>query len=357
MSGLLLVGADPAPMLAHDTGPGHPERPERLAAVHRALRARFPDPDRWLDAPPAPREALVRVHDERHVERVLATSGTRGWLDPDTPYGPRSAEAARLAAGCALEAVRAVRDGRAATAFAAVRPPGHHAERDRAQGFCLFNNAAVAIADALAREPSGRVLVVDWDVHHGNGVQHLFDDDPRVLHVDLHQHPLYPGTGRPEETGRGAGRGWSVNVALPAGRTDADYLEVFDALLTPAMERFAPGLVVVSAGFDAHRDDPLGGMRLTADGFAALAGRLVTWTRAAGARGPAAILEGGYDLAGLAGSAAAVAAVLDGEPAPDPAGRADAATRAAIEATRGAHRATSGPLGAAGRHDGRGETR
>ena len=354
---LAIVPADPGPMAAHDTGPGHPERPERLAVVHRALRERFAGPAHRLEAPPAGRAELERVHDPRHVDRVLATAGRRGRLDPDTPFGPESADAARAAAGAALAALRAVRCGRARTAFAAIRPPGHHAERDRACGFCLFNNAAVAIADLLEEDPGARVAVLDWDVHHGNGVQHLFDADPRVLHADLHQHPLFPGTGGPGEIGRGPGRGYSINVALPAGRTDADYLAVLDDLVGPAVLRFAPRVVVICAGFDAHAADPLGGMRLTEDGFAALAGRVVDWTRRTGALGPVAFLEGGYDLTALAASTVRVAAVLGGEPPPPLEARADSVTKAAIEATRAAHLATNGPLGITGDHDAGKETR
>ncbi len=346
MPGLRIAGADPRPMLAHETGPGHPERAERLAAVHAALRRRFPEPARWIEARPAGAGLLGLVHDESYVARVLATAGRSGWLDPDTPFGPASAEAARHAVGCAVAAVRAVLDASADSALAPVRPPGHHAERDRASGFCLFDNAAIAIADALASGRARRVFVLDWDVHHGNGVQNAFRSDPRVLHVDLHQHPLFPGTGLPNEIGDGPGRGLSVNVALPAGRQDGDYLAVLDDLVAPALAAFDPDLVVICAGFDAHAADPLGGMNLTTAGFAALAGRALRWAQASGARGPVAILEGGYDLRALADSVTAVAAVLDGGPVPrlDPA--ADPATLRAIAATRAAHAPAGGPVSA-----------
>jgi acetoin utilization deacetylase AcuC-like enzyme len=295
----------------HDSGRGHPERPERLEAIRRGLG------DAGLEARlepaasrPATHEELLRVHSEGLVRSVAATEGRTVRFDPDTQAGPRSYPAALRAAGAAVDAVQRVLDGALDRAFCLCRPPGHHAERDTAMGFCLFNNVAVAAAHALAAGLQ-RVLVVDFDVHHGNGTQHIFEEDPRVLYVSSHEYPFYPGTGAIDEVGKGEGRGFTVNLPLPAGLGDGDFTAVYREVVEPVARAFAPELVLVSAGFDAYVDDPLAGMRLTARGYRELI--QVCIDCAAGARGVVVLLEGGYDLGGLAACAAAVAQGLLGE--------------------------------------------
>ena len=290
----------------HDAGPGHPERPERLEAVRRGLRQ-----GGLVEAlvPLAPRPAtgaeLVRVHTPEHVDRVAAADGKRVRFDPDTAMGPRSYAAAMRAAGAVVDAVEKVLDGAIDRAFCNVRPPGHHAKPERAMGFCLLNNVAVGAAAALARGLT-RVAVIDFDVHHGNGTQDAFYRDRRVLFVSSHQFPFYPGTGDLDEVGEGEGRGFTVNLPMPAGMGDGDYRRAYREIVEPIGRAFDPELVLVSAGFDAHRDDPLGGMALTAGGFAELMDVcLGVASRAARGR-LVAVLEGGYDLDGIADSTAAV---------------------------------------------------
>ena len=297
--------------IAHDPGPMHPERPERLKSIHAVL-ARAPVAGTERVAPrQATRDELTRVHAPRYVDAVLALEGRSAQLDPDTSTSERSVEAALLAAGSAAQAVDDVMSGAATNAFALVRPPGHHAESDRAMGFCLFNNAAVA-AEAARRNGAERVLLLDWDVHHGNGSQHSFWSRRDVLYASSHQHPFYPGTGAPELIGEGEGRGFNVNCGLPGGQGDADYGALFESLFLPIAEQFRPELVVVSAGFDAHRADPLGGMRVTERGFAAMCSALKGVAERHAKGRIVLLLEGGYDLDGLAQSVHACVEVLAG---------------------------------------------
>jgi acetoin utilization deacetylase AcuC-like enzyme len=296
----------------HDSGPGHPERPERLDAIRAGLRAAGLERELRLLAPRAAGlDELARVHAGAHVERVAATRGRGARFDADTQAGPRSYEAAVKAAGGALDAVERVLGGDLRRAYCLARPPGHHAEAGRAMGFCLFNNVAVAAAHALARGLT-RVLIVDFDVHHGNGTQALFYDDPRVLYVSSHAWPFYPGTGAVDELGEGAGAGFTLNLPLPMGLGDAEYTALYREIVAPVTRAFDPELVLVSAGFDAYRDDPLAGMRLTAAGYAELT--RVCLEAAEGAAGGRAVflLEGGYSLEGLAlGSQAIVEGLLE----------------------------------------------
>jgi acetoin utilization deacetylase AcuC-like enzyme len=292
----------------HNTPPGHPERPERadvFDAVVRQWRDRGPE----IAAPrPATREELLRVHSAEHVKAIAETSGRATMLDPDTFTSPESYEIALLAAGAAVQAMEYALETRE-TAVALVRPPGHHAERDRPMGFCLFNNVAVAAAAALARGLS-RVAVVDIDVHHGNGTQWMFYDDPRVLYVSTHQYPFYPGTGAAHEIGRGAGEGCTFNVPLEAGATDADYALAYFSIGN-VLERYAPELLLLSAGYDAHEDDPLASMRVSTAGYAAV----VSLLKGAASRAKcpvAAVTEGGYDLDALRACLDASLSVLDG---------------------------------------------
>jgi len=258
--------------LGHDTGPGHPECPERLEAVLDAIRGN-PVGSRLIEVEPraATVEELCLIHDAEYVGEIrdmCARGGGR--LDFDTPLSADSYEVALLSAGTVLTAVDAVLEGEVDNAFALVRPPGHHARPTRGMGFCLFNNVAVA-AQFARRVPSiARVLIVDWDVHHGNGTQDAFYRDGNVFYFSTHQHPHYPGTGRHDESGIGDGAGATLNVPLTAGSGDDAYLSAFEDRLVPAADAFRPDLVMISAGFDAHALDPLAGMLVTADGFGAL---------------------------------------------------------------------------------------
>ncbi len=309
--------ADPV-FMEHDTGPGHPERAERLEKIYALLDQKGLSP-KALNVPlrPATEPELLRVHSQAHLDRIASTAGREQvYLDGDTPTSPRSYEAALLAAGSLLNAVDAVMEGQVKNAFALVRPPGHHAERDRAMGFCLFNNIAVAAHHALDRHGLARVLIVDWDLHHGNGTQSAFYADPRVLYFSTHQYPYYPGSGGLDETGAGSGEGFTVNVPLPPGCGDAVYDAVFETILTPVARGFKPELILVSAGFDIYHRDPLGGMKVTEDGFARMTGRLMGLADES-ARGRVAVaLEGGYNLDGLAQGVAAVVEVMMGLKAP-----------------------------------------
>jgi len=282
----------------HDPGYGHPERPARYAAVERAVAAAGAPVESAVEAP---RGDLEQVHDAAYlsaVERLAAAGG--GHLDPDTAVNDASFRAAALASGAALAAVDAVIDGEIERAFCGGRPPGHHAERARAMGFCLINHAAVAAAHAR-RSSAARVAILDWDAHHGNGTQAIFYDDPSVLYVSLHQWPFYPGTGSADQRGAGAAEGATVNVPVPAGIGEADYLELFYQVALPAVRSFAPDLLIVSAGFDAHRDDPLCSLGLTSGAFARM-----TESVADIGSGQVFVLEGGYDLDALEESVLAV---------------------------------------------------
>lgn len=295
--------------LQHDPGPGHPERPARLRAVLEALdRDRFRVIDR-IEAPQATREQLERVHDARQVERILTCTPAEGdscRLDEDTVMSAGSVEAALRAAGAVVAAVDAALGGAARRAFCAVRPPGHHATGDQAMGFCLFNNIAVAAAHALAAHGLERVAIADFDVHHGNGTQAIFEHEPRVLFASSHQSPLYPGSGGEDECGVGN----IVNATLPPGAGSHEFREIWERVLLPRLEAFRPQLVLVSAGFDAHRSDPLADIRLGNDDYTWITERLLALAeRHAGGR-LVSTLEGGYDLDALASSAGAHASVL-----------------------------------------------
>jgi acetoin utilization deacetylase AcuC-like enzyme len=296
--------------LEHDTGPGHPERPSRLRAVEAGVDAAGLREALIPVAPtPAPLEAVERVHPGRYVgalERFCLAGG--GYLDADTHVGQQSFEAALLAAGAGLEVADRLVAGEGEVGFCALRPPGHHANATRAMGFCLFNNVAVT-ASALA-ERGERVLIVDYDAHHGNGTQDIFFDDPRVMYVSFHEWPLFPGTGSISEIGTGAGRGSTINVPFPHGTTGEHYRRAVDELVAPAADAFAPTWLLLSAGFDAHRLDPLAGLALTAGDFADLT-RTICDLVPAGRR--LLFLEGGYDLEALAMSVGASLAVLVGQ--------------------------------------------
>jgi acetoin utilization deacetylase AcuC-like enzyme len=289
----------------HDTGRGHPERAARLAAVEDRLASSglLAELD-VLEPDAAPVTWIARVHDEDHVRRVerLCASGVRVLDAGDTIVSESSWEAALTAAGGAVEAVDRVMDGTWANAFVACRPPGHHAERDVAMGFCLFNNVAVAAAHLRAVRGVERVAILDWDVHHGNGTQHVFEADPTVFYASLHQWPWYPGTGAADERGVGQGEGATLNCPMSAGTGDVQWLHAIETSVIPALERFDPGFVLISAGFDAHEQDPLSHTRVTTDGFRRMT-KLVRALAASHCGGRVvSLLEGGYDLDALADS-------------------------------------------------------
>ena len=284
----------------HMTPPGHPERPER-AEVMDVVAARWRDGGGVVLEPRlAADEDLLRVHAAEYIDSIKAVRGRAAMLDADTYTSPESDEVARLAAGAVLTAVDAVLDGPSGSrALAMVRPPGHHAEADRAMGFCLYNNIAIGAAHARARGRA-RVAIVDYDVHHGNGTQWMFYEDPSVLFISSHQFPFYPGTGTASETGRGAGQGFTLNLPLDAGATDARVMEVYASRAFPALRSFRPELILVSAGFDAHERDPLGGLRMTTAGFRRLTSDLVAAADELCEGRIALVTEGGYDTAALA---------------------------------------------------------
>lgn len=289
----------------HRTGPGHPERPQRLEAILTGLERSgvLAEVDRH-EPGPIDLERITAVHDPDHVARVEAACGRAPALldGGDTAVSERSFEAARLAAGGLVEAVDRAMDGTWARAFVCCRPPGHHAERDRAMGFCLFNNVAVAAAHLRAAHGLERIAILDWDVHHGNGTQHLFEEDPGVFYASLHQWPLYPGTGAAEERGRGAGEGATLNCPLSPGTGDAEWLGAVEERVLPELQAFAPQFVLISAGFDAHRHDPLAAIELSEEAYREMTRRMLEL--AAGACGGrlVSVLEGGYDLEALAAS-------------------------------------------------------
>jgi acetoin utilization deacetylase AcuC-like enzyme len=291
----------------HLTGTGHPEQPGRVTAVLQMLQAGgLLDRVQRIEPRSATDEELGRCHTAEYLRVVAAdvAAGRRRLSTGDTQISPLSLEIARLAAGGLLAAVDAVCTNRVGNAFAVLRPPGHHATPDRGMGFCLFNNVAIAARHAQARHGIRRVLIADWDVHHGNGTQDIFYEDGSVFFFDTHQHPLYPGTGMIDETGRGPGLGATLNCPFPAGAGRREIVTAFRERLLPAADAFKPELVLVSAGFDSRIDDPLGGFTLTDDDFAELTA-LVRGIADAHAGGRlVSTLEGGYNLAGLASAAA-----------------------------------------------------
>jgi acetoin utilization deacetylase AcuC-like enzyme len=300
--------------LEHRPGPGHPEGPERLTGLYQALK----DPalrDHFLfpSFPPADRELLALNHTPAHIDRVAATAGKAfEVLDPDTMTSPRSYEAACLAAGAGVEGVRLLLTGQIDNGFALVRPPGHHAEPSRTSGFCLFNNIAIAARYALARQGLSRVLIVDWDLHHGNGTQHAFEETDQVLYFSTHQYPYFPGTGSLPETGTGRGEGFTINIPLHGGQGDGDYARLFNELLVPVTRQYRPELILVSAGFDTYGGDPLGTMQVTPDGFAYMTRVLRELAAELCGGRLLLLLEGGYALQGLKAGVLAVLSELRG---------------------------------------------
>lgn len=285
----------------HDPGPHHPESPARLSAIDQALRE-FEDAANWQRLSPrkATLEELQLIHTPLHIRQVeLACRRAPSYLDYDTAVSAGSYDAALLAAGGVLECVDAVCTGRLSRVFAFVRPPGHHAYSGSARGFCLFNNVAIAAAFARSRYGLSRIAIADIDVHHGDGTQSCFYDTPAVLYISSHQFPFYPGTGNFDETGHGEGEGYTLNFPLPAGTADSTFVPIYSRIVSSVLSRFCPELILVSTGFDAHFDDPLGGLVLTEAGYASVAASLILAAEQSCGGKICFILEGGYSRQGL----------------------------------------------------------
>jgi acetoin utilization deacetylase AcuC-like enzyme len=299
----------------HRTGHFHPESHRRLEIIYEMLN----DPDmkdKYVEVRvrEATEEELLYIHSRDYISMVAATAGKpRSYLDADTQTSPGSYQAALLAVGGLCNAIKMVNNGEIDNAFALVRPPGHHAERNRGMGFCLFNNVAIGARYAQRQLGLDRVLIADWDLHHGNSTQHCFEDDPSILYFSTHQYPYYPGTGNFTEVGNGRGEGYTVNVPLSTGYGDAEYIAIYRQILQPIALQFKPDLVLASVGFDIHKDDPLGGMSVTPDGFAGLTHILMEVARLSCNHKLVLTLEGGYNLQGLRDSLKAVLRELRGE--------------------------------------------
>ena len=293
----------------HVTPAGHPERPERAQALE-ALAASFKEQGGEVVEPrSATDEDLLRVHTQEHIDAIVATRGKATMIDEDTFTSPDSDDIARLAAGGVLTGIDRALDGpKGSRSLVLVRPPGHHAEADRAMGFCLYSNVAVGAAYARSRG-CARVAIVDYDVHHGNGTQWIFYEDPTVLFVSSHQYPFYPGTGAASEKGRGAGHGFTLNIPLDAGAKDDEIERKYAAQVIPAVRNFKPDLLLISAGFDAHEMDPLGQLRMTTEGFGRLTKTLIDLANEVCEGRAVLVTEGGYDLKALSDSLTAVIAV------------------------------------------------
>ena len=294
--------------LRHDAGFGHPESPQRLGATYAMLDA--PDmAGKFVEIEPryATHEEIGMIHSPSYINLVASTAGKAFVaLDPDTAATPESYDVAKLAVGGLFNAIDSVVSGEVENAFALVRPPGHHAGVSNAAGFCLFNNVAIGAMHALLKYTMNRILVVDWDLHHGNGTQAQFYDDNRVLYFSTHQYPYYPGTGAIEEIGRGKGLGYNVNIPLRPGTDNAQYVKIFRKIIYPLSMKFKPDIVLISAGFDPYYKDPLGGMKVTSDGFAYLTRILMDIADNCCGGKLVLTLEGGYHITGLAESIKAV---------------------------------------------------
>jgi acetoin utilization deacetylase AcuC-like enzyme len=301
--------------MRHKTGGFHPESPQRLEAVYDMLESshmsgKFIE----IESRYASEDEIGMIHSQSYIERVASTSGKkRTFLDPDTETSPESFDIAKLAVGGLLNAVDSVVEGHVNNAFAFIRPPGHHAEKSRAAGFCIFNNVAVGALHAIKKYNMKKILIVDWDLHHGNGTQHSFYDDPRVLYFSTHQYPFYPGSGSVNEIGHGAGLGYTINVPLRRGPGDAEFLRIFKRVLEPVALEYKPDMVMLSAGFDIYFKDPLGGMKVTPAGFRDMIRVLLNIADACCHGRFVVTLEGGYNIQGLRDSVKSVLLEMKGE--------------------------------------------
>jgi acetoin utilization deacetylase AcuC-like enzyme len=300
--------------LDHFMGHYHPESPQRLEAIYEMLNGPdMMDSFKEIPARKAEREDLLLIHSPDYVNMLEATDGVDStYLDPDTQTSPGSYKAALLAAGGLCEAISMVNSGEIQNAFALVRPPGHHAEKHRAMGFCLFNNIAIGARYAQKHLGIKRILIADWDLHHGNGTHHSFEDDPSVLYFSTHQYPYYPGTGANGEVGTGKGEGFTINVPLSPGYGDSEYIAIYNSILNPVALEFNPEIILVSAGFDTYKEDPLGGMNITSQGFAGLTRSIMDIADACCAGKVVITLEGGYHIQGQTDSVKAVLMELSG---------------------------------------------
>jgi acetoin utilization deacetylase AcuC-like enzyme len=342
ITGIGTMNSDPTAIffdpvfLRHSAGEEHPESPKRLECIMDLLE-RVPLPSVRMHRPRAATpEEITYVHTDLHRSRLEALAGQSAQLDPDTAVSPESYAAAIHAAGAAAEAVEHVWAGSTKNAFALVRPPGHHAEPSHAMGFCLFNNVAIG-AEVALRRGAERVLILDWDVHHGNGTQDFFYGRRDVLYQSIHQYPFYPGTGAALERGSGAGEGFTVNCPLPAGQGDSDYGAVFHDFLLPIGRAFNPSIVLVSAGFDPHEADPLAEMRVTERGFASMCTAVRRLAEECCGGKLVLLLEGGYHLSALARSVHACLEILAGRNDEFPTG-VSSATRGALKENREAQK-------------------
>ncbi|MGH7885317.1 MAG: histone deacetylase family protein [Thermodesulfobacteriota bacterium] len=283
----------------HSNGPGHPECPERLINIFNTLeQSKLIDKTVLLDFEPATEEEITRVHTKDYFDKIKATSGKEFvQLDADTTTCSVSFDAALRGSGGLIASLDHILEGKIDTAFTFERPPGHHAEKDRAMGFCLFNHAAVGASHLIYKHKLDRVLIIDWDVHHGNGTQHIFYNNQNVLYFSVHQFPYYPGTGSLKELGYDKGLGFNVNVPIPSMYGDDDYLRIFHEILTPVIKQYKPEFILISAGFDAFFIDPLGGMRVTANGFSKLTRFVLDAAKNYSDNKIAFVLEGGYNVA------------------------------------------------------------
>ncbi len=321
--------------IQHDPGMGHPESPDRLRAIYSLIENDEVLKRRTAVKPrPATQEEICRIHAPEYYQRIAGCDGRSVMLDPDTATSPDSFRAAELAAGGGLELTEQVLEKKVDCGYALVRPPGHHAERGRAMGFCLFNNVAIAAAHALEMPGCRKVLIADWDLHHGNGTMHSFYDRKDVLYFSTHQYPYYPGTGALQDVGSGEGEGYTINVPLSLGMGDVEFRAIFRQILAPVASQYAPDLILVSTGFDTYHADPLGGMKMTAQGYGALTAELLEM-----AGGPAQgrlvlMLEGGYNLEGLSQGVGFCLKSMLGEWSPEAATRDAGQAQAIIDAVK-----------------------
>ncbi len=283
----------------HDMGAWHVESPARIETLIRMLEKDPPVPTHPIAPRPATDEELGWVHERGYIDLIRSTAGKTVPMDADTIAGPRTWETALLAVGGFLESLDRIMDGTVRNAFSLVRPPGHHAEASRAMGFCFFNNAAIGAEYLIRRHGLSRILVVDWDLHHGNGTEHAFYERRDVMYFSTHQSPLFPGSGAARFFGHGEGFGYNLNIPLLAGKTDADFLHIFERVLAPVAAEYAPEFIISSAGFDIAAGDPLGGMEMTAPGFGLLVESLMAMADRTASGRLGLVLEGGYDLPAL----------------------------------------------------------